>query len=174
MSCSNSSRRSGNLDLSRPPSDILVDYSAPACRPTFRSKNEGSPVTYSETTRSIKITVKPFYLEDQSSPAENHYVWAYHVRIENRGEETVQLRRRHWKITDNRGQMQEVRGPGVVGEQPVLAPGESFEYTSGTPLPTPSGIMVGSYEMETRGGESFSVRIPAFSLDSPHQPVRLN
>jgi len=67
-----------------------------------------------------------------------------------------------------------VRGPGVVGEQPVLAPGESFEYTSGTPLPTPSGIMVGSYEMETRGGESFSVRIPAFSLDSPHQPVRLN
>ena len=129
---------------------------------------------YSQTTRSIKVTVKPFYLEDQSSPAENHYVWAYHVRIENRGRETVQLRRRHWKITDNRGQMQEVRGPGVVGEQPVLAPGESFEYTSGTPLPTPSGIMVGTYEMETRGGECFSVRIPAFSLDSPHQPVRLN
>ena len=88
---------------------------------------------YSQTTRSIKVTVKPFYLEDQSSPADNHFVWAYHVRIENRGRETVQLRRRHWKITDNRGQMQEVRGPGVVGEQPVLAPGESFEYTSGTP-----------------------------------------
>jgi ApaG protein len=129
---------------------------------------------YSETTRSITITVKPFYLEDQSSPTENRYVWAYQVRIENGGEETVQLRRRYWKITDNRGQIQEVRGPGVVGEQPVLAPGESFEYTSGTPLPTPSGIMVGTYEMETRGGESFSVRIPAFSLDSPHQPVRLN
>ena len=73
---------------------------------------------YSETTRSIKVTVEPFYLEDQSSPVENHYVWAYHVRIENRGRETVQLRRRHWKITDNRGQMREVRGPGVVGEQP--------------------------------------------------------
>ena len=77
---------------------------------------------YSETTRSIVVTVKPFYLEDQSSPAEDHYVWAYHVRIENQGGETVQLRRRHWKITDGRGQLQEVRGPGVVGEQPVLGP----------------------------------------------------
>ena len=96
------------------------------------------------------------------------------MRIENRGGETVQLRNRHWKITDSRGQMQEVRGPGVVGEQPVLRPGEAFEYTSGTPLPTPSGIMVGTYEMQTRGGESFSVQIPAFSLDSPHQQVRLN
>ncbi|HEU0155094.1 MAG TPA: Co2+/Mg2+ efflux protein ApaG [Stellaceae bacterium] len=129
---------------------------------------------YSETTRSINVTVKPVYLEDQSSPAEDHYVWAYHVRIENQGGETVQLRRRHWKITDGHGRMQEVRGPGVVGEQPVLEPGQSFEYTSGTPLPTPSGIMVGSYEMETRSGETFSVGIPAFSLDSPHQPVRLN
>ncbi len=129
---------------------------------------------YSETTRSIKVTVEPFYLEDQSSPVENHYVWAYHVRIENGGRETVQLRSRYWKITDNRGHVQEVRGPGVVGEQPVLRPGESFEYTSGTPLPTPSGIMVGSYRMETNGGESFAVRVPAFSLDSPHQPVRLN
>ena len=129
---------------------------------------------YSETTRSIKVTVKPFYLEDQSSPTEDHYVWAYHVRIENRGAETVQLRRRHWQITDGRGQSQEVRGPGVVGEQPVLAPGQSFEYTSGTPLPTPSGIMVGSYEMETGDGRSFAVTIPAFSLDSPHQPIRLN
>jgi ApaG protein len=135
---------------------------------------EGLAPMYSETTRSINVTVKPTYLDDQSSPAEDHYVWAYHVRIENLGTETVQLRRRHWKITDGHGRMQEVRGPGVVGEQPVLGPGESFEYTSGTPLPTPSGIMVGSYEMETRGGESFSVRIPAFSLDSPHQPVRLN
>jgi ApaG protein len=129
---------------------------------------------YTETTRSIRVTVKPFYLEDQSSPAEDHYVWAYHVRIENHGEETVQLRRRHWHITDGRGQKQEVRGPGVVGEQPVLAPGQSFEYTSGTPLGTPSGIMVGTYEMETKAGESFSVVIPAFSLDSPHQPIRLN
>jgi ApaG protein len=129
---------------------------------------------YTETTRLINVTVQPFYLEDQSEPDEGRYVWAYHVRIENRGRETVQLRNRHWQITDSRGQVQEVRGPGVVGEQPVLGPGESFEYTSGTPLPTPSGIMVGSYEMETPAGESFLVRIPAFSLDSPHQPVRLN
>jgi ApaG protein len=129
---------------------------------------------YSETTRSINVTVKPFYLEDQSAPDEDRYVWAYHVRIENRGSETVQLRNRHWKITDGRGKMLEVRGPGVVGEQPVLKPGESFEYTSGTPLPTPSGIMVGSYEMETPSGENFWVQIPAFSLDSPHQAVRLN
>jgi ApaG protein len=129
---------------------------------------------YSETTRSIKVTVKPFYLEDQSSPAENRYVWAYHVRIENTGAETVQLRSRHWRITDGIGRQQEVRGPGVVGEQPVLAPGGSFEYTSASPLTTPSGIMVGTYEMETSGGESFAVAIPAFSLDSPHQSVRLN
>jgi ApaG protein len=129
---------------------------------------------YEQTTRAIKVVVKPIYLEDQSSPADNHYVWAYQVRIENQGGETVQLRRRHWRITDAMGRLQEVRGPGVVGEQPVLNPGEAFEYTSGTPLPTPSGIMVGSYEMETRDGATFEVAIPAFSLDSPHQSVRIN
>ncbi|MGH6981195.1 MAG: Co2+/Mg2+ efflux protein ApaG [Stellaceae bacterium] len=131
-------------------------------------------MSYSETTRSITVTVEPTYLEDQSSPAEDRYVWAYHVRIENNGGETVQLRRRHWRITDGMGRTQEVKGPGVVGEQPVLAPGQSFEYTSGTPLNTPSGIMVGSYQMETGQGESFDIAIPAFSLDSPHQSVRLN
>ena len=129
---------------------------------------------YSATTRSIKVTVEPEYLEDQSSPVDDHFVWAYRVRIENKGDETVQLRRRHWRITDGMGRVQEVRGPGVVGEQPVLAPGQTFEYTSGTPLSTPSGIMVGTYQMETRHGEHFDVDIPAFSLDSPHQPVRLN
>jgi ApaG protein len=129
---------------------------------------------YAETTRSIRVTVKPYYLEDQSSPTDSRYVWAYHVRIENRGAETVQLRRRHWRITDAMGRVQEVRGPGVVGEQPVLAPGQSYEYTSGTPLPTPSGIMVGTYDMELPDGQCFAVAIPAFSLDSPHQPRRLN
>jgi ApaG protein len=129
---------------------------------------------YEQTTRAIKVVVKPIYLEDQSSPADNHYVWAYHVRIENGSAETVQLRRRHWQITDAMGRIQEVRGAGVVGEQPVLNPGDAFEYTSGTPLPTPSGIMVGSYEMETRDGATFEVAIPAFSLDSPHQQVRIN
>ncbi|HYG89759.1 MAG TPA: Co2+/Mg2+ efflux protein ApaG [Azospirillum sp.] len=129
---------------------------------------------YSKMTRSIRITVNPMYLDDQSVPAENHYVWAYHVRIENEGRETVQLRTRYWRITDSFGRVQEVRGPGVVGEQPVLEPGEAFEYTSGTPLAAPSGIMVGSYQMETKRGETFDVAIPAFSLDSPHQPRQLN
>lgn len=129
---------------------------------------------YSAITRSIRIIVKPLFLEDQSSPAESHYVWAYHVRIENQGGETVQLRTRYWRITDAMGVVKEVRGPGVVGEQPVLEPGDSFEYTSGTPLGTPSGIMLGTYQMETPDGEMFDVEIPAFSLDSPHQNVRLN
>ncbi len=129
---------------------------------------------YSETTHKIRITVRPFYLEDQSSPEEMHFVWAYHVRIENQSPETVQLRNRYWRITDSLGRIQEVRGSGVVGEQPRLRPGEAFEYTSGTPLATPSGIMVGTYQMESESGERFEVKIPAFSLDSPHQPVRLN
>ena len=129
---------------------------------------------YEQETRNIKVTVKPFYLEDQSSPEENHFVWAYHVKIENAGENKVQLRNRHWRITDAMGRVQEVKGPGVVGEQPVLNPGENFEYTSGTPLQTPSGIMVGTYQMEDANGEYFDVDIPAFSLDSPHQPIQLN
>jgi ApaG protein len=129
---------------------------------------------YSQTTNAIRVTVEPTYLEEQSSPADNHYVWAYHVMIENTGGNTVQLMTRHWRITDSLGRLQEVRSAGVVGEQPVLAPGQTFEYTSGTPLPTPSGIMVGSYGMRTEDGERFDVAIPAFSLDSPHQPVQLN
>jgi ApaG protein len=129
---------------------------------------------YQETTRSITVTVEPVYLEDQSQPDESHFVWAYRVRIENQGAETVQLKRRHWRITDALGNLQEVEGAGVVGEQPVLKPGEAFEYTSGTPLPTPSGIMVGTYQMVNAEGEKFEIGIPAFSLDSPHQPVRLN
>ncbi|MGE5476556.1 MAG: Co2+/Mg2+ efflux protein ApaG [Bacteroidales bacterium] len=129
---------------------------------------------YTETTRGITVTVQPVYLDDQSSPAEGHYVWAYRVRIENNGDATVQLKRRHWKITDALGRMQEVQGAGVVGEQPVLQPGQSYEYTSGTPLTTPSGIMMGTYQMQNDEGETFDVSIPAFSLDSPHEVHRLN
>ncbi|CAA7616521.1 Protein ApaG [Magnetospirillum sp. LM-5] len=129
---------------------------------------------YSQTTRGITVTVQPVYLDDQSDPTENRYVWAYQVRIDNQGDTTVQLLRRHWVITDALGRVQEVRGAGVVGEQPVLQPGQSFEYTSGTPLPTSSGIMVGSYEMEAETGEVFDIAVPAFSLDSPHETVRLN
>ncbi|QEX15331.1 protein ApaG [Hypericibacter terrae] len=129
---------------------------------------------YSQSTRSIRITVEPTYLDDQSAPDEQRFVWAYHIRIENQGPETVQLRSRYWRITDARGKVQEVRGAGVVGEQPVLKPGESFEYTSGTPLPTASGFMVGTYQMENETGERFDVAVPAFSLDSPHLPKRVN
>ena len=129
---------------------------------------------YSETTRSIRVTVKPIYLEEQSSPADNHYVWAYHVQIENLSGDKVQLLTRCWRITDSLGRVQVVRGAGVVDEQPVLKPGAHYEYTSGTPLSTPSGIMVGSYEMESAQGERFDVAIPAFSLDSPHQRGTLN
>jgi ApaG protein len=129
---------------------------------------------YAQTTHSVKVTVVPQYLEQQSTPADSHYVWAYHVRIENVGGDTVQLLARHWRITDSNGGTHEVVGEGVVGEQPVLGPGEKFEYTSGTPLATPSGIMSGSYRMISKSGESFDVEIPAFSLDSPHNRVSLN
>ena|SRR5579871_3837152 len=129
---------------------------------------------YIETTRDITVTVKPVFLEEQSSPGDAHFVWAYRVRIENKGDETVQLLRRHWRITDAQGRVQEVKGPGVVGEQPVLKPGAAYEYTSGTPLSTPSGFMVGSYQMTTAEGEEFDIAIPAFSLDSPHEKTRLN
>jgi ApaG protein len=129
---------------------------------------------YSATTHRVTVSVKPIYLEEQSQPADNHYVWAYHVKIRNDGTEALQLINRYWQITDANGRVQEVRGAGVVGEQPTLSPGQSYEYTSGTPLSTPSGIMRGSYEMETASGERVEVDIPAFSLDSPHQPVQLN
>jgi len=122
---------------------------------------------YSATTREITVEVQPIYLEDQSKPDENHFVWAYRVQISNAGAETVQLLRRHWKITDANGQVIEVEGEGVVGEQPVLEPGGAYEYTSGTPLSTPYGVMAGEYQMETAAGEAFEVEIPAFSLMSP-------
>ena len=129
---------------------------------------------YEETTRGIRVIVKPKYLESQSRPDEDHFVWAYTITIENRGSETVTLRSRYWKITDARGRIQEVKGAGVVGEQPTLKPGQAFEYTSGAPLGTPSGFMVGAYQMETAEGEHFNIAIPAFSLDSPHTPRRIN
>ena len=129
---------------------------------------------YSETTRSIRVTVVPVFLDEHSSPEDAKYVWAYEVKIENLGDETVQLINRHWSITNSLGQTETVRGPGVVGEQPILKPGEYFEYTSGAPLSTPSGLMVGTYQMEDNDGKVFDVSIPAFSLDSPHQTVQVN
>jgi len=129
---------------------------------------------YEKVTRDISVSVRPFYLEEQSAPDDDRFVWAYRVNIENKSSETVQLLNRYWRITDKLGRLQEVRGPGVVGEQPVLKPGESFEYTSGCPLATPSGIMVGSYEMTTSDGQRFNIDIPAFSLDSPYDTAPIN
>ncbi len=129
---------------------------------------------YSAVTRAIRVDVEPIYLEEQSEPANGQFVWAYRVQIGNEGAETVQLLSRYWHITDGLGRIQEVRGAGVVGEQPILNPREAYEYTSGTPLPTPSGIMRGTYEMKTPAGDKFDIEIPAFSLDSPHQPQKLN
>ncbi|MEW5424921.1 Co2+/Mg2+ efflux protein ApaG [Amorphus sp. 3PC139-8] len=129
---------------------------------------------YEATTRNLRVTVSPQYLEDESAPDQGRYIWAYTIEIANEGAETVQLINRYWHITDASGHVEEVRGPGVVGEQPVLAPGEAFTYTSGCPLGTPSGIMVGIYEMETADGERFEVDIPAFSLDLPDAHPTLN
>jgi ApaG protein len=129
---------------------------------------------YEAVTRGIRVRVTPQYLEEESAPEQDRFFWAYTIDISNEGSETVQLRSRHWRITDSVGRTEEVRGPGVVGETPVLQPGKSFRYTSGCPLETPSGIMVGSYQMTTEAGELFNVAIPAFSLDSPHAKRSLN
>lgn len=123
---------------------------------------------YRATTRNIEVTVTPRFMSDRSAPEKGQFFWAYTIEISNNGGETVQLKTRYWHITDAFGRVQEVRGAGVVGEEPVIPPGESFEYTSGVPLQTPSGIMAGRYGMVTGDGETFDIDIPAFSLDSVH------
>lgn len=122
---------------------------------------------YKAVTRGISVTVTPRYMPEESSPDEGRYFFAYTVEIINASLERVQLRARYWRITDETGRVQEVRGAGVVGEEPVLGPGESYSYTSGCPLTTPSGTMEGSYLMQTANGETFDAAIPAFSLDIP-------
>jgi ApaG protein len=124
---------------------------------------------YEQETRSIHVAVKPAYLDDQSDPDDGRYVWSYTVTIENRGREAVKLLSRYWNITDGAGVIREVRGPGVVGAQPVIEPGEKFQYTSGCPLETASGVMVGRYQMEAASGEAFEAEIPAFLLESPYE-----
>ena len=120
---------------------------------------------YRSVTRNIAVTVTPRFIAERSSPENGYFFWAYTIEISNLGESTVQLKTRHWRITDAFGRVQEVRGAGVVGEEPVLKAGESFEYTSGVPLPTPSGFMAGTYGMVSEAGEAFEIEIPAFSLD---------
>lgn len=122
---------------------------------------------YSSITAGIVVTVTPSYLEEQSDPDAGRWAFAYQVEIENGSNQTVRLRSRYWHILDGRGQVQEVRGPGVVGEEPVLEPGDSYTYTSGCPLSTPSGFMHGHYNFERPDGSVFQVAIPAFALDLP-------
>jgi ApaG protein len=129
---------------------------------------------YRAVTRDIEVTVEPNFLPERSSAEKGQYFWSYTIAITNSSRETVQLQTRHWIITDASGRKQEVRGEGVVGEQPVLAPGERFEYTSGVPLPTASGFMTGRYQMVNESGERFEIDVPTFSLDSPEGKRVLN
>ncbi len=129
---------------------------------------------YSAVTRDIQVTVLPEFVAERSDPDEGRFFWAYTVEIANLGRDTVQLVGRHWRITDGNGHREEVIGSGVVGEQPMLNPGDTFRYTSGCPLTTPSGIMEGTYRMVDENGASFDVEIPIFSLDSPYAPRTLN
>ena len=129
---------------------------------------------YQRVTRDIEVTVSPRFMPEKSSAEKGLYFWAYTVGIANHSAVTVQLKTRHWVITDGAGKTEEVRGAGVVGEEPVLEPGASYEYTSGVPLPTPSGFMTGTYGMVSAAGETFDIEIPAFSLDTPQQGRTIN
>ena len=132
-------------------------------------------MSYTAVTRGIEVRVQPHFLADESDPDANNWFWAYTVRISNAGPVTVQVLRRTWRIINAQGRTQTVSGDGVIGEQPVLEPGEAFEYTSGTPLDTSSGIMAGSYHMaETVSGETFDAEIPTFSLDSTDRPPQVH
>ncbi len=122
---------------------------------------------FQETTSDITVSVRPEYMDDQSDPGQGHYAWTYHVRIENNGERIVQLLSRHWKIADSIGHCQEIIGDGIVGHQPTLGPGDSFEYSSGTPLAAPSGFMSGTFNMISEDGLRFNITVPAFALDGP-------
>jgi ApaG protein len=125
--------------------------------------------TYERTTRGVRVEVRPSFLPDQSDPEAGQYLWSYTVKIENQGSDSVQLLSRYWHISDARGRIQEVRGVGVVGAQPVIEPGQAFEYTSGCPLGTASGAMSGRYQMQASSGEAFEAEIPLFLLESPHE-----
>lgn len=122
---------------------------------------------FNAITYDVSVTVMPVYIDERSNPASSQYFWAYRVVIENNSKQTLQLMTRYWHITDSKGHVEEVSGDGVVGEQPILKPGENFSYTSGCPLTTPSGIMVGYYMMKDEAGELMKVEIPAFPLDLP-------
>jgi len=138
-------------------------------------QNRQKALMYEAITRNIRVTAEPLFIESESRPDEHHFFWAYRIELENQGDETVQLISRYWHITDARGNIEEVRGPGVVGDQPILEPGGVFRYESGCPLSTPSGIMRGHYNFRLSSDEhKFMVAIPAFSLDSEYENGSVN
>lgn len=131
-------------------------------------------MTFSQKTGDIQVDVQSYFLDEQSAPEQAQYMWAYRIKVSNEGDDWIQLIDRHWIITDARGNVREVRGDGVVGEQPVISGGQSYIYTSGTPLETPSGFMQGSYGIVDATGRSSRIDVPAFSLDSPHAQLKVN
>lgn len=135
------------------------------------SKNRQIP-SYEAITDGVSVRVQPRFMHDESKPAKSEYVWAYTVEIENGSDETWQLMTRHWQIIDAEGRRQEVEGEGVIGQQPVLKPGDAFKYTSGAPLSAPSGVMGGSYHLQNESEEFLTVAIPTFSLDSPYDQAK--
>jgi len=132
------------------------------------------PAPYEAETEGVVVRVSPSFLEEESSPENHRYIWAYHVEIENRGQRTLQLQTRHWRITDREGRVQVVNGVGVVGQTPVIRPGARFEYTSGAPLAAPSGLMQGSYRLTDETGATIEAQIPLFALDSPYDERAAN
>jgi ApaG protein len=122
---------------------------------------------YEQETAGMIVRVDPQFLLEESRPEDGRYVWAYTIEIENHRPDAVQLISRFWRITDENGATQEVRGAGVIGQQPVIAPGGSFKYTSAAPLAAPSGMMMGAYSMQRTNGEGFDIQVPLFALDSP-------
>ena len=134
----------------------------------YKSKR-GERAMLKEAKRKARLVQRRAKRVLSSDPEEKRFIWAYHIKIENFGDDTVKLVSRSWTISDSMGRVQEVQGAGVVGENPILKPGTSFEYTSGTPLNTPSGFMMGTYKMKKNNGSTFNAHIPAFSLDSPHE-----
>jgi ApaG protein len=146
-------------------------------RPVTQSrmpKMPDAPTIYEAITRGVTVRVKPEYLPEQSNRERGRWVWSYTIEIENRSGLEIQLVSRHWVITDALNRIEEVKGPGVVGEQPELKPGEAYRYASACPLPTSSGLMQGAFQMVTPAGEQFDVEIPVFSLDVPGSERRLN
>lgn len=131
-------------------------------------------MTFEADTDGLRVAVQSYFLDDQSDPDNAQFVWAYRIKIINDTDVTVQLLNRHWIITDASGTVKEVKGEGVIGEQPIIGPGQWFVYTSGTPLNTSSGFMKGSYEMQDEDGEHFFIEIPSFSLDSPYYSMKVN